>query len=43
MTLVMVRYIIYRDYRDTPSCENYTGTKAILWYKSFNEIHGKFN
>ena len=29
-TVVMVQYLVYCDYRDTPSCDNYIVTKAIL-------------
>jgi len=28
--LVMVQYIVYHDYHDTPSCDKYIVTKAIL-------------
>ena len=38
--------LIYRNYCDTPSCDNYIMTKAIIvipLYKNFYEMHGKFN
>jgi len=31
--IVMVQYIVYRDYRDKPFHDNYIVTKAISWYK----------
>ena len=34
--LVIVQYIIDRDYHSAPSCDNYIVTKAISWYKNFN-------